>query len=101
MVRPAGPALSRHPEPGDRLRRGQGYQGPFLGLYGEKDTSPSPDDAKKFGDLLKQTNPNSEVVIYPNVGHGFFADYRPSYNAEAAADAWKRCTGLFAKSLKA
>jgi carboxymethylenebutenolidase len=74
---------------------------PFLGLYGEKDTSPSPDDAKKFGELLKQTNPNSEVVIYPNVGHGFFADYRPSYNAEAAADAWKRCTGLFAKSLKA
>ena len=34
-------------------------------------------------------------------GHGFFADYRPSYNAEASADAWKRCTGLFAKSLKA
>lgn len=30
-----------------------------------------------------------------------FADYRPSYHAEAAADAWKRCTGLFAKSLKA
>ena len=59
------------------------------------------DDAKKFGELLKQTNPDSEVVIYPGVGHGFFADYRPSYNAEAAADAWKRCTGLFAKSLKA
>ena len=50
---------------------------PFLGLYGEKDTSPTPDDARKFGELLKQTNPNSEVVIYPNVGHGFFADYRP------------------------
>src|SRR6266481_1939674 len=74
---------------------------PFLGLYGEKDTSPTPEDAKKFGDLLKQTNPNSEIVIYPGVGHGFFADYRPSYNAEAAADAWKRCTGLFAKTLKA
>src|SRR6266852_1703773 len=74
---------------------------PFLGLYGEKDTNPTPDDAKKFGELLRQTNRNSEIVIYPNVGHGFFADYRPSYNAEAAADAWKRCTGLFAKSLKA
>src|SRR6266850_1718586 len=74
---------------------------PFLGLYGEKDTSPTPDDAKKFGELLKQTNKDSEVVVYPNVGHGFFADYRPSYNAEAAADAWKRCTGLFARTLKA
>jgi carboxymethylenebutenolidase len=74
---------------------------PFLGLYAEKDTSPTPDDAKKFGELLKQTNKDSDVVVYPNVAHGFFADYRPSYNAEAAADAWKRCTGLFARTLKA
>lgn len=29
--------------------------------------------AKKFGGLLKQTNPSSEIVIYPGVGHGFFA----------------------------
>ena len=74
---------------------------PFLGLYGGEDKGPSPDDAKKFGDLLKQTNPNSEIVIYPGAGHGFFADYRPSYNAQAAADAWKRCTGLFDQTLKA
>src|SRR5262245_65408806 len=74
---------------------------PFLGLYGGKDTSPSPDDAKKFGEMLKQTNRDSEIVIYPDASHGFFADYRPSYNAEAAADAYKRCTGLFARALKA
>jgi carboxymethylenebutenolidase len=74
---------------------------PFLGLYGELDQNPAPADARKFGDLLKQTNPNSEVVIYPGANHGFFADYRPSYSAAAAADAWKRCTDRFAKSLKA
>lgn len=74
---------------------------PFLGLYGGKDTSPSPDDAKKFGEILKQTNRDSEIVIYPDASHGFFADYRPSYNATAAADAYKRCTGLFARVLKA
>ena len=74
---------------------------PFLGLYGAKDQSPTPADATKFGDLLKQTNKNAEVVIYPGAGHGFFADYRPSYNATAAADAWKRCTGHFDKWLKA
>jgi carboxymethylenebutenolidase len=74
---------------------------PFLGLYGGKDTSPSPDDAKKFGEMLKQTNRDSEIVIYPDASHGFFADYRPSYNAAASADAYKRCTGLFARALKA
>ena len=74
---------------------------PFLGLYGETDQSPKPEDAKKFEELLKAHNKNVEVVIYPGAGHGFFADYRPSYNATAAADAWKRCTGWFDKWLKA
>jgi carboxymethylenebutenolidase len=74
---------------------------PFLGLYGEKDQNPSPADATKFGELLKQTNKYVEIVIYPDAGHAFFADYRPSYNAVAAADAWKRCIAHFDKSLKA
>ena len=74
---------------------------PFLGLYGETDQSPTPADARKLGDLLKQHNQNVEIVVYPGAGHGFFADYRPSYNATAAADAWKRCLAHFDKWLKA
>jgi carboxymethylenebutenolidase len=46
-------------------------------------------------------NPNVEIVVYPGAGHAFFADYRPSFNAAAAADGWKRCTDWFAKYLKA
>jgi carboxymethylenebutenolidase len=75
---------------------------PFLGLFGETDQNPKPEDAKKFGELLKQAgNQNVEIVVYPGAGHGFHADYRPSYNAAAAADGWKRCTGWFEKYLKA
>jgi carboxymethylenebutenolidase len=74
---------------------------PFLGLYGETDQSPAPADVRKFEEMLKHQNKNVEVVIYPGAGHGFFADYRPSYNAQAAADAWKRCTAHFDKWLKA
>ena len=74
---------------------------PFLGLYGETDQNPKPEDATKMGELLKQHNKNVEVVIYPGAGHGFFADYRPSYNAAAAQDGWKRCTDFFAKHLRA
>lgn len=74
---------------------------PFLGLYGETDQNPKPEDAKRFGELVKQVNAESEVVVYPGVGHGFHADYRPSYNKAAADDAWKRCVGLFTKHLKA
>ena len=74
---------------------------PFLGLYGEEDKGPAPDDAKKFIEMVKHVNKNAEIVIYPGANHGFFADYRPSYNATAATDAWKRCIGLFDKTLKA
>jgi len=75
---------------------------PLLGLYGETDQNPKPEDVKKFEEMLKQHgNKNVEMVIYPGAGHGFHADYRPSYNKEAADDAWKRCTAWFAKYLKA
>jgi len=73
---------------------------PFLGLFGENDKSPTPEDAKKLGELVKAQNPNIEIVIYPAAGHGFHADYRPSYNKAAADDGWKRCTGWFEKYLK-
>jgi carboxymethylenebutenolidase len=74
---------------------------PFLGLYGGKDQSIPPADVKKFEQLLKQHDKDVEVVIYPDAGHGFFADYRPSYDKAAAEDAWKRCLALFDKTLKA
>jgi carboxymethylenebutenolidase len=74
---------------------------PFLGLYGETDQNPTPADARKFVEMLKPHNPTAEAVVYPGAGHAFFADYRPSYNAAAAADAWKRCTEFFDRHLKA
>jgi carboxymethylenebutenolidase len=75
---------------------------PFLGLFGAEDKGPTPEDAKKFGDMVKANgNSNVEIVIYPGAGHGFHADYRPSYNAAAASDAWTKCTNWFNKYLKA
>ena len=74
---------------------------PFLGLYGAKDQNPKPEDAQKFGEMLKQNgNKTVEIVIYPESSHGFHADYRPSYNKTDADDAWTRCTGWFEKYVK-
>ena len=74
---------------------------PLLGLYGETDQNPKPEDARRFGELVKRHNQNVEVVVYPGAGHGFHADYRPSYNATAAADAGKRCNDFLNKNLTA
>lgn len=74
---------------------------PFLGLFGETDKNPTPEDAKKFGEMVRAHNPNVEIVVYPGAGHAFHADYRPSYNKAAADDGWNRCVAWFNKHLKA
>jgi carboxymethylenebutenolidase len=44
---------------------------------------------------LKKAKSESEIVVFPNADHGFLADYRPSYNRESSADAWKRVQEWF------
>ncbi|MCP2935982.1 dienelactone hydrolase family protein, partial [Salmonella enterica subsp. enterica serovar Typhimurium] len=38
----------------------------------------------------------SDIVLYPDAPHAFHADYRLSYRAGDAADAWKRCLAWMA-----
>lgn len=68
---------------------------PLLGLYGGKDTGIKVDDVQAAMAKAKAAGKTVELVIYPEAGHGFHADYRPSYNAEAAADGFKRTLAWF------
>ena len=34
-------------------------------------------------------------MIYPDAPHGFNADYRPSYSADAAKDGWAKMLAWF------
>jgi carboxymethylenebutenolidase len=73
---------------------------PILGLYGGADQGIPNDSVEKFGAALKAAgNTRSEMVIFPNMPHAFFADYRPSYRKEAAEDGWKRLTAWFKQYL--
>jgi len=93
--------LADTPNPVNGFDVAKDLKAPFLGLYGETDTNPTPADARKFVEMLKPHNPTAEAVVYPGAGHAFFADYRPSYNATAAADGWNRCLAHFDTNLKA
>jgi len=73
---------------------------PVLGLYGGEDLGIPVADVKEMEAALKAAGKTAEFVIYPGAPHAFFADYRPSYRAEAAKDAWIRCTAWFNKHLK-
>lgn len=70
---------------------------PILGLYGEEDKGIPLDTIEKMREALKKSSPVSEIIVYPKALHGFHADYRPSYNKEAAQDAWKRLQEWFKK----
>jgi carboxymethylenebutenolidase len=71
---------------------------PVLGLYGGQDqgipvaTVEEMRKALAGGDAAAK---RSQIHVYPDAGHAFFADYRPSYRAEAAADGWSRLLAWF------
>jgi carboxymethylenebutenolidase len=69
---------------------------PLLGLYGGKDQSIKVDDVHAAEAKAKAAHKTVEIVIYPDAPHGFNADYRPSYNKDAAEDGWKRMLAWFA-----
>jgi carboxymethylenebutenolidase len=73
---------------------------PVLGLYGEADQGIPVADAKEMEATLRTAGKTAEFVIYPGAPHAFHADYRPSYRADAAKDAWNRCVAWFTKYLK-
>jgi carboxymethylenebutenolidase len=70
---------------------------PVLGLYGGKDQGIPLDSVEQMRKALKEEKKTGEIVVYPDVGHAFNADYRPSYNKEAAEDGWKRMLEWFKK----
>jgi carboxymethylenebutenolidase len=74
---------------------------PTLLLYGGADQAIPIADVDRLEALLKAAGRVVEKHVYPNVGHAFHADYRPSYNAEAARDAWARCLAWFRTYVKA
>lgn len=70
---------------------------PVLGLYAGEDRGiPVSSVETMRGALAANGNPTgSEIIVYPGVQHGFHADYRETYNAEAAADGWSRLMAWF------
>ncbi|HJU99334.1 MAG TPA: dienelactone hydrolase family protein [Burkholderiaceae bacterium] len=68
---------------------------PVLGLYGLKDTGISQDSIARMKEALNRAGNKSQFVVYPNSGHAFHADYRPSYVEADAKDAFARAIAWF------
>lgn len=74
---------------------------PVLGLFGESDQNPSPEHVARLEGELKKHHKQYEFKSYPpDTGHGFFADYRPSYRQPSATDGWERIFDFFGRHLR-
>jgi carboxymethylenebutenolidase len=72
---------------------------PVLGLYGALDKGIPLADVEAMQAALKAAQSPSQIILYPNSDHGFYADYRPSYDPAAASDAWARAVKWFQTNL--
>ncbi|WP_145476195.1 dienelactone hydrolase family protein [Yersinia similis] len=70
---------------------------PVLGLYGGKDSSITAEHIETMRQALRAANADAEIIVYPEAGHAFNADNRPSYHAESAQDGWQRMLDWFAQ----
>jgi carboxymethylenebutenolidase len=73
---------------------------PVLGLFGEDDSSISPEAIHQLAGAIREHGGRITTAIYPGAGHAFFNDSRPeAYNAAAAADAWKKTLAFLGENL--
>lgn len=63
---------------------------PVLRLYGGEDTGIPLETVAQMRGRLKASSSKSEIIIYPNAPHAFFADYRPSYQETEARLGFQR-----------
>jgi carboxymethylenebutenolidase len=63
---------------------------PILALYGEHDTTITPDTLERTRQALAKSPGKGEVIVYPGATTGFFNEELPTYNPQAAAGAWQK-----------
>jgi carboxymethylenebutenolidase len=72
---------------------------PLLGLFGEEDSGPSPEQVAQHEAELKKHGKQYEFHMYPGAGHGFFYYHRPNYRQAQAVDGWEKIFEFLEKNL--
>jgi carboxymethylenebutenolidase len=73
---------------------------PLLGIFGNDDANPSPDQVNRTEEVLKRLGKDYEFHRYDGAGHGFFAVERPGYRQEQAVDGWQKVFAFYERHLQ-
>jgi carboxymethylenebutenolidase len=77
----------------------KGLSCPVLGLFGNEDHNPSPEQVDQIEAELTRLGKKLEFHRYPNAGHGFFYYHAPGYRQEAAVDGWNKIWSFLDRQL--
>ena len=73
---------------------------PLLGIFGNDDVAPSPEQVNQQEAALKAAGKTYEFHRYDGAGHGFFAVDRPAYRPVQATDGWQKVFAWYDEYLK-
>jgi carboxymethylenebutenolidase len=73
---------------------------PLLGLFGNDDQYPSPEQVDELEQLLQKHDKTYEFHRYDGAGHAFFSVENERYRPDAAADGWQRIAEFFGTHLR-
>ena len=72
---------------------------PILGIFGNDDSNPTPEQVNQHEAELKKHNKEYEFHRYDGAGHGFFYYHSPAYRQQQAVDGWKKVFAFLEKNL--
>jgi carboxymethylenebutenolidase len=77
-----------------------GLDAPLLGLFGNDDRSPTPEQVDAHEAELKKQGKTYDFHRYNGAGHGFFYYHSPLYRPEQAMDGWAKVFAFFQQHLQ-
>jgi carboxymethylenebutenolidase len=73
---------------------------PLLGIFGNDDKSPTPEQVNLHEEALKKHGKNYEFHRYDGAGHAFWSYDREAYRPQQAMDSLEKVFAFFEKYLK-
>jgi carboxymethylenebutenolidase len=73
---------------------------PVLGIFGNDDSRPNPDEVNRTEAALKAAGKTYEFHRYDGAGHGFFNWQGQAFRPEQARDGWQHVFTFFDQHLQ-